>query len=598
MQKLLLFIILFVAVFFRAYSFPSNPPALDWDEVSMGYNAYSILKTGKDEFGNFLPLYFRSLDDNKLPLYTYITVGSIFIFGFNDFAVRFPSLLFGVATIVLLFFLTFELTKSRTVSFLTSLFIAILPWHVQFSRMALEANVALFFYTLGLLSFFYALKNKSYFFIISAVSFTLAMYGYLSMRIIVPLTTLLLLSFAWKSISFKDKYVKVAGIFVFIVVILLAKDMFLSGGHVRLSGTSVLNDYETFKQAEEEMLYDGTQKINLPRRFFHEIPLFTQGSLLIRGYLVHFSTDFLFFDRGQKYHHAPGVGLLYLWMIPFLPLGLYYLFKKYSKSTIILVVGLILIAPIPASITFDVPHATRVFMMSIPLTILVAIGVVGIFEDVKKKNIMLSIAGSAVLAMLIFTSAFYFFHQYNVHLPYERSSNWLYGRQELATYLMKEGSNYDKVVISPSLEWPYIFLLYYMKYDPKKYLAQGGTESGKWDAQKNKFENYEFHTFNFLRDLKEGNVLLAGKPEEFPSKVKAKYIIRYNNNENAIVVYEGDVIKNIIQKCVGRAEENTTRKSAEYCYKKGLPKECVPPPVDLRKIEKEVLEDCYMTSGK
>ena len=91
----LIFIFL-IAAALRLFALGSNPPGLYWDEVSLGYNAYSILKTGHDEHNRFLPIdTFKAFGDYKPPGYIYATVPSIALFGLNNFAVRLPSALAG-----------------------------------------------------------------------------------------------------------------------------------------------------------------------------------------------------------------------------------------------------------------------------------------------------------------------------------------------------------------------------------------------------------------------------------------------------------------------------------------------------------------------
>src|SRR3990167_1719234 len=108
-NNLALLAIVILAAVLRFWQLGQNPPSLDWDEAAHGYNAYSILKTGRDEYGYKFPLYFRSFDDYKPPIYTYLVVPSIAIFGLNDFAVRFPSALIGVFAIMFTYFLVKEL---------------------------------------------------------------------------------------------------------------------------------------------------------------------------------------------------------------------------------------------------------------------------------------------------------------------------------------------------------------------------------------------------------------------------------------------------------------------------------------------------------
>src|SRR3989344_870621 len=139
-QNLLLVSILFLAAILRLYQLGNNPPALDWDEASLGYNAYSILKTGKDEFGRSWPISIRSFEDYKPAMYTYLTIPTIYIFGLNEFAVRLPSAFLGTLTVFAAYFLVGELLKKsrwekqcEILALLTSALLAISPWHLQFS---------------------------------------------------------------------------------------------------------------------------------------------------------------------------------------------------------------------------------------------------------------------------------------------------------------------------------------------------------------------------------------------------------------------------------------------------------------------------------
>src|SRR3989344_2404648 len=108
--KLLLFSITILAAILRFYQLGSNPPSLTWDEVAWGYNAYSLSVDAKDEFGKFLPItYLESFGDFKPPAYAYLTVIPVMFFGLSEFAVRFPSALFGTLTVLLTYFLVIRI---------------------------------------------------------------------------------------------------------------------------------------------------------------------------------------------------------------------------------------------------------------------------------------------------------------------------------------------------------------------------------------------------------------------------------------------------------------------------------------------------------
>jgi len=75
MKKVVLIAIILIASVLRLYKLSFTPPSLYWDEASLGYNAYSILKTAHDEHGRFLPLTnFAAFGDYKPPGYIYAAV--------------------------------------------------------------------------------------------------------------------------------------------------------------------------------------------------------------------------------------------------------------------------------------------------------------------------------------------------------------------------------------------------------------------------------------------------------------------------------------------------------------------------------------------
>src|SRR3989344_3424356 len=202
LQKIIFVLIIVLAIFLRFYRLNINPPSLYWDETAFGYDAYSILKTGRDHHGQFMPLFFESFQDWKLPGYFYLLVPSIKLFGLTEFAVRFPSALLSSFTIIVLFFLVKELTKNTNLALTSSLFLAISPWHIQFARGGFESSAGLFFTTLASLLFLRGLNKKiSIYFFSSLILFTLSIYTYHAYRIFTPLLILGLLATNLKEIK-------------------------------------------------------------------------------------------------------------------------------------------------------------------------------------------------------------------------------------------------------------------------------------------------------------------------------------------------------------------------------------------------------------
>ena len=140
-SKKIFLIIFILALFLRFYKLGIIPSGLDWDEVSNAYNAYSILKTGHDEYNNFLPLYNRSFDDYKPPLYMYLEVPSVAIFGLTPFAARVPSALLGSLSTIVIYLLIKRLFNKENLALVAMALAAISPWQLQFSRVGFEANI-------------------------------------------------------------------------------------------------------------------------------------------------------------------------------------------------------------------------------------------------------------------------------------------------------------------------------------------------------------------------------------------------------------------------------------------------------------------------
>ncbi|MBI4029179.1 MAG: glycosyltransferase family 39 protein, partial [Candidatus Blackburnbacteria bacterium] len=138
-------IIFLIALFLRVINLASVPVGLHGDEASIGYNAYSLLKTGKDQDGHFLPLSFDQFGDFRAAGYGYLDIPFVALFGLNAFAVRLPAALFGSLTIIIFYFFLLELFENKSIALIGSFLLAILPWHINISRASSEGVISSFF---------------------------------------------------------------------------------------------------------------------------------------------------------------------------------------------------------------------------------------------------------------------------------------------------------------------------------------------------------------------------------------------------------------------------------------------------------------------
>ena len=534
--KLILILILILAAFLRFYQLGQNPPSLDWDETAHGYNAYSILKTGRDEYGYRLPLYFRSFDDYKPPIYTYLVVPAVAAFGLNDFAVRLPSAVLGVLAVLFTYLMVYELFKKKELALLAAFFLAISPWHLQFSRVAFETNSATFWSVLGTWAFLRGISTKglkmTIWMSLAALSFGANLFMYHNARVFIPIYSLALLLLFRKQLLAAKKYLVIPAVIAIIFVALLVPIITSISGQLRYKGTTIFADVSPKFRASELIAQDKESGHELSGRIFHNRRL-VYIPILIDNYLSHFRPNFLFTSADMDRHHAPEVGLLYLWDLPFILAGIYFLIRKdFELKPKIIVFWWFLIAPVASSVTWGVPHSLRSEIYLPTYQIFIAIGFYGIHELVKSKRLFLTFA----FLLLTFNFLFYL-HQYYVHMPLEYSKAWLYGRKEAVLYTESIKTDYDRVIVSTKLEQPHEFWLYYLKYDPKKYLAEGGTVSGGFLEDRNKFDKYQFRPIDYEKQRRQAKTLFVGSPKEF-SQGKILKQIYYLNGEPAIYIFE------------------------------------------------------------
>lgn len=534
-NKILLSLIVFLAIVLRFYKLGTVPPSLDWDEAAHGYNAYSILITGKDEYGNTLPLSFRSFDDYKPPLYTYLVVPSIAVFGLTDFAVRFPSALIGVLAVLFTYFMVYELFKNEKIALLSAFFLCISPWHLQFSRVAFETNSAIFFSVFGTWAFLRGTnsqgKKVAAWVSLAAIAFGLNLFMYHNARVFIPIFSLALL-IPYRSFLIQNKkYLVMPIVIAILFVILLIPIIFSISGQLRFKGTAIFFDQSPVFKSSELIDQDQKAKQEIIGRILHNRRL-VYIPILTENYLSHLKPTFLFFTADMERHHAPLMGLLYLWDLPFILSGIYFLIsKKLPISSKIIIFWWFLIAPIASSVTWGVPHSLRSEIYLPTYQIFTALGVYYLYKNVHYKKSFIAISAMA----LILNFGFYL-HQYYSHMSVEFSKSWLYGRKEAAIFTDSIKSGYDRVIVSTSLEQPHEFWLYYLKYDPSQYLKEGGTISGGFLENRNKFDKYFFRPIDYVNQKQEAKTLFVGTPKDFPQGTNILKQINYLNGEPAIYV--------------------------------------------------------------
>lgn len=545
MKKYLpLLLIIVLASVLRLYAISDFPNGLNADEAALGYNAYSLLETGKDEHNNAWPLAFRSFDDYKPPLYVYLVLPFIKILGLTVFAVRLPSALLGIGTVILIFFLTnflfpkFDLKTKYlylTPGDLSGFLLAISPWHLHFSRGAWEVNIATFFLLLGLYSFLKALKNP-YWYFVTGLALVASLYAYHSMRIVAPLIGLTALYLYFpefkKSLSSSLKPLLAALTLTFLLSLPLAYQTFAGGTTSRFSGVGLFADQGPLWQALEHRNQHPSG--SLVARVLHNRYL-SYSLRFTQNYLSHYSPRFLFINGDEiARSKVPGLGQSYLFLFPFVIIGLFYLFKNWSRGEK-LILAWLLLAPLPAALTFQSPHALRAQNMVIPLSIIISLGIFAVLRYLKKYLLI-------TLTVFLLVSSYNlvsYLHQYYDHYPKELPFAWQYGFKDLTTYLEPKIDQYDKIIISDRYDQPYILIAFFLQYPPEK-LQQELVFSDRDNfgfSTGRSFGNFEFHHIT-EDDFQKSNTLVVTADESAPANTRLIHSINYPNEKPAFQIYE------------------------------------------------------------
>ncbi len=511
----LLILIILLAAFLRFYKLGSYP-ALNADEASNGYDAYSLIQTGMDQHGNAWPISFESFNDFKPGLYVYLALPFVKLMGLNTLAVRIPGALLGVLSVLLLYLLVRKLFGSNKLATISALFLAISPWHLQFSRGGWEVNAATFFILLGVIYFLKFLEKPKYL-TPSFLFFALSLYTYHAARVISPLLGLSLVLIYKDKIFVKErtKSIILNSLFIIILLIPLAKDLLSPGSLSRATGVGLMADQGPINRIEEQRGEHGNINSILGKVLHNKA--INYGLLFAKNWTSHFNGEFLFMSGDSiERNKVPETGEMYLLDILFLGFGLILISKKIDNGWKF-VMSWLIIAPIASSLTFQAPNALRSQGMVIPLVIISAYGLIELSEYLKNKNIKI---GIWLLGLGIVWSFARYLNMYYLHMSKVYPYSSQYGVEELVSYVSENQSKYQDVFITERYDQPYILFLFYTKFPPQDFqLHHTLTTRDQYGfSTVADFGKYHFGTIDF-EAMKNNypNSLIIGTPEEIPA---------------------------------------------------------------------------------
>lgn len=514
--------IVIIAIFLRFNNLNSVPPSASLDEASIGYNAYSILKTGADEYSTRFPILLRAYDDWRPALYVYLVIPFVKLFGLSVASVRLPSVILSVFTVIATYFFAKEIfTNDKNkiiIARVSALLLAISPWHIYISRLGHEVNAGLSFAIFAILFLLKAINNKrSLFLITSSVFFGFSLYTYQSEKIFIPLI-IIVLGFVYRNnlLAMKRKLL-VSFILGMVIIVPIILATLSPQGLIRFKGTSAFIQESFYKESAEKVLkYKHEEnllgEIANNRRL---VPL----KIFTLNYFSHFNPKFLFFNSGNESFKAPNFGLFYFWEFPILIIGVILLFVRYSAVKM-LFGSWVLIAFVAPSLTTGAPHAMRALNILPAPQIIAALGIVWIINFIRKRNYKIPLnVFYLFMAVIAVYSLVNFYKEYFYSFPKNQSASFQYSLSSAIKFVLGNEKSYAKIVFSnkDNLYQSYMFYLFYSKYDPFLYQKQGGSVSGGFE-ETHKFGKYEFRPIIWNKDKLLGNTLFVGNASDFPGE--------------------------------------------------------------------------------
>lgn len=516
--------ILILASILRLYRLADYPVHLTPDEASLGFNAWSILKTGADEYGQTLPIVFRSFGDYKPGLYVYLAVPFVAIFGLNELAVRLPSALAGILAVGGVYWLVMQGSvywvktsiKSENVALWAALSLAVNPWHVYFSRGAWEANVLV---TVCILVAGWLLRGihekKSWLLWGSAALAGISLWLYQGAKLSTGFVILAIAISFWRKIiaRFKVSNLVLAGaIFGFAALpIIVGLWQGQAGRLVVFSAFSYPRSEEYIRNtvldpgniAKDSWIFEG---------FFNEPLNFVMS--IMRHYFNHMSGKFLFV---QGYWDVPDTSVPYMgkfYWFEILPwvLGIVFCLRYTNGFSVFLLVWL-LVAAIPSSLSRSEVSGVRSLNLVVPMVCLVGIG----WQYLLSR---ISWTGLRNLGVMLILGAYgigvvYFWDMFFIVQPKKSFQYQAYGWKQVVESAKPYRESGKTVVVNQSYAQPYIYFLFFEKYDPATYQKTASlTESVYGDVGfvEKIDERLLFRPVNWTADKQMKGMVFVGDP--------------------------------------------------------------------------------------
>lgn len=475
----LLVVSIVVGGWVRVYWLDRSPATVNWDEAALGYNAYSLLHTGRDEYGVALPISLQSFDDYKPAVYAYLATVPVALGGLTEITTRLPSVIFGALLIFVVYYLGIKLTGNRWVGLSSAVVIATSPWSVHMSRIAFEANVAMVVYVIAVAL---VVKGDKYMATVMAV---VAMYTYHAPRAIALPTIIIIGWIVGRRLNWKHLTLAM------VMLIPLIINFVTAPIGARLAATNIFKLWPFVPEGYNWWLFS---------------PLYSLMWAMVGHYLAYLSPATLFW-RGstEPILRIPGVGLFIVELLPVWLIG-WWALREYRKLLIV-VLALMVITPLPAVVTWNWFSLVRSLAIYPVWALVIGVGMAKILRHKVLATLVIMFLIPGTLYGLMTTILYY---------PVETAGEFQPGFEQSARQLVALERTANQVIVDSPQIAPYIFVLFYSEYSPAKYLAESKDSPKQSRSDQHTFGKWKFRKIDWEQDKLRPNTVLMGSVSALP----------------------------------------------------------------------------------
>ncbi len=484
-EEVILFFILIVGSLVRLVAIGQFPNALNVDEASSGYDAFSLMKYGVDRGGNSYPVYLYAWGSGQSVLYSYLMIPVLMITGLCEYGIRLPMAIIGIISLYVFYYLIKNIFDNKRMALISVGFFAICPWHIMKSRWGMECNIFPDIILLSTLLFVLGLKKKKTSLqILAFIGFAISSYSYGTGYLFLPVYILGMLGYLIykKEITIKKSIIYLLIMFIICIPIIL---------YIAIN-TFGLDQISIGKVTIPKLLVNRYDEVSTV--FSGNIIENCVDNLLATLRILILQTD------GLEWNAISQFGMFYIISIIFFVIGVKASLGKYKDNIYNQIMNIWMLAAIVLSAFCDA-NINRINIIMIPCIYYI---VVGIYEFLNKYKV------ATLCVCTIYIVLFAEFMYVYTSKDYNEYYTFTSGVEEVVDYC--NSLNEDTVYCQYSFKEPFIYFMFYGETDVHEYL-----DTVKYYEEGRTFDNIKsFGKYKFYlpSEIKENSVIIVQKDTE------------------------------------------------------------------------------------